>query len=63
MDVAKKGLILYPGDLLLKEIILIYWSDIMAFYNFLSKEVYYPSLIKILALLEYYRLLPPKISL
>lgn len=28
-----------PEDMLLKEIVLVYWSDIIVFYNFLSKEV------------------------
>lgn len=30
-----------PEDMLLKEIVLVYWSDIIVFYNFLSKEVKY----------------------
>lgn len=28
-----------PDDMLMKEIVLVYWSDIIVFYNFLSKEV------------------------
>lgn len=28
-----------PEDMLMKEIVLVYWSDIIVFYNFLSKEV------------------------
>jgi hypothetical protein len=39
MDTLKVALVKYPKEFLLKEIVLVYWSDIMVYYGFLSKEV------------------------
>lgn len=39
MEAIKIALVQYPKELLLKEIVLVYWSDIIVYYNFLSKEV------------------------
>ena len=41
MEILKQALQMVPEDMLLKEIVLVYWSDIIVFYNFLSKEVYF----------------------
>ncbi|KAM3145611.1 hypothetical protein pb186bvf_002385 [Paramecium bursaria] len=54
-ELLKQALQLVPQDLLLKEIVLVYWSDIIVFYNFLSKEI--------LQLLDYYRHLASNICL
>jgi hypothetical protein len=40
MDRIKKALFINPNEILLKEIVLVYWSDIMVYYNFLSTEVF-----------------------
>ncbi|CAD8063356.1 unnamed protein product [Paramecium sonneborni] len=55
MEALKSALQMVPEDLLLKEIVLVYWSDIIVFYNFLSKEI--------LQLLDYYRHLATHICL
>jgi hypothetical protein len=39
METIKVALVQFPKELLLKEIVLVYWSDIIVYYNFLSKEV------------------------
>jgi len=39
MEVIKQALVSNPNDNLLKEVVLVYWSDIIVYYNFLSKEV------------------------
>ncbi|CAD8057187.1 unnamed protein product [Paramecium primaurelia] len=55
METLKSALQMVPEDMLLKEIVLVYWSDIIVFYNFLSKEI--------LQLLDYYRHLATHICL
>ncbi|CAD8165626.1 unnamed protein product [Paramecium pentaurelia] len=55
MEILKQALQMVPEDMLLKEIVLVYWSDIIVFYNFLSKEI--------LQLLDYYRHLATHICL
>ncbi|CAD8155467.1 unnamed protein product [Paramecium octaurelia] len=55
METFKSALLMVPEDMLLKEIVLVYWSDIIVFYNFLSKEI--------LQLLDYYRHLATHICL
>lgn len=39
MESIKKALIVNSKETILKEIVLVYWSDIMVYYNFLSAEV------------------------